>query len=245
MSRLVFVGTSDAFGAGGRRQSAIWLEAPSGNLLVDCGTTTATGLVQLGLTRDALDAVLISHFHGDHFAGIPQLLLAALYEDRRTRELTIAGPAGIEARVHELASSMGYGLADRDWSFRIRFEEIRAGREIEIGPVRVASFETLHQPETKPHGFVIATGRERIAYSGDTGWFDDLPNRVGDADVFICECTYCSEGFGLHLSHERLSAHREEFECGRMILTHLGSAMHARRNKLDFEVADDGLALEL
>jgi ribonuclease BN (tRNA processing enzyme) len=245
MSQLVFVGTSDAFGAGGRRQAAIWLRAAGGSVLIDCGTTTASGLAQLGIARDELDCVLISHFHGDHFAGIPQLLLAALYEDRRTRELRIAGPRGLEARVRALAAAMGYGLSEREWSFPIRFQELPSGREAEVGPVRVHSFETLHQAETQPHGFLISTGRERIAYSGDTGWFDDLPERVGDADLFICECTYRSEGFGLHLSHERLSAHRDEFDCGRLLLTHLGSAMHAIRQKLDFDVADDGLVVDL
>lgn len=245
MSQVVFVGTSDAFGAGGRRQAAIWLRSPDGGVLVDCGTTTASGLAELGIARDELDCILISHFHGDHFAGIPQLLLGALYEDRRTRELRIAGPRGIEARVHALAQAMGYSLTEREWSFPIRFQELPTGRETEVGPVRVQSFETLHQRETEPHGFVISTAGARIAYSGDTGWFDDLPNRVGDVDLFICECTYRSEGFGLHLSHERLVAHRDEFDCGRLLLTHLGSAMHAARKKLDFDVADDGLVVEL
>ena len=107
MSEVVFVGTSDAFGAGGRRQSALLVRAPSGGLLVDCGTTTTMGLAALGIERAEIDAVLISHFHGDHFGGIPSLLLAALYEDLRRKPLVIAGPHGIERRVHQLATAMG------------------------------------------------------------------------------------------------------------------------------------------
>jgi len=245
MSELVFVGTSDAFGAGGRRQSAILLRAPGGSVLLDCGATTTTGLAELGIERAEIASVVVSHFHGDHFAGIPGLLLAALYEDERKELLRIAGPPGVEARVRALADAMGYGLHEREWSFPIAFQEMSARGEVEVGPVRVAAFEVRHQPHTHPHGLRVSTGRERVAYSGDTGWFDELPRLVGDVDLFVCECTYHTESFGLHLSHAELLAHREEFSCGRLLLTHLGRDMVERRDELDFETADDGLVIQL
>ena len=123
MSEVVFVGTSDAFGAGGRRQSAVFLRAPTGGVLIDCGATTCAGLNELGIPREEIDTLLISHFHGDHFGGIPLLLLASLYEDQRKAPLRIAGPPGIEARVRGLAAAMGYAMEGRDWSFEISFDE--------------------------------------------------------------------------------------------------------------------------
>ncbi len=245
MSEVVFVGTSDAFGAGGRRQSALLVRAPHGSLLLDCGGTTNTGLAALGIDRDEIDAVLISHFHGDHFGGIPALLLAALYEDQRRKPLVIAGPHGIERRVHQLASAIGYGIEERDWTFPIQFMEMNVEREIEIGPTRVRSFETRHQPHTHPHGMIVRAGSHSIGYSGDTGWFDQLPRLVRNVDLFVCECTYQHSGFDFHLNYETLSAHKPEFDCGRMLLTHLGSEMSARRGQCDFETADDGLRVRL
>jgi ribonuclease BN (tRNA processing enzyme) len=245
MSEVVFVGTSDAFGAGGRRQSALLVRAPQGGLLLDCGGTTTSGLAALGIERAEIDAVLISHFHGDHFGGVPALLLAALYEDMRRKPLLIAGPHGIERRVHQLATAMGYAIEEREWSFPIEFIELQVDRETEVGPVRVRSFETRHQPHTHPHGMIVRAGSQRIGYSGDTGWFDDLPRRVGDVDLFVCECTYQHTGFDFHLNHQTLSAHKPEFDCGRMLLTHLGSEMSARRGQCDFETADDGLLVRL
>ncbi len=245
MSEIVFVGTSDAFGAGGRRQSALLIRSGGGGLLVDCGTTTGSGLADLRIERDEIDAVVVSHFHADHFGGIPLLLLAALYEDARRRPLQIAGPPGVEARVRRLAKAMGHGIEDRDWTFPIEFHELPAGRELALGPTRVVSFETHHQPDSHPHGLVIRSGRERIAYSGDTGWFDALPAQVGAADLFVCECTYHDFDFEYHLNHEELSARREAFECGRIVLTHLGAEMADRRGRCGFETADDGLAIKL
>jgi len=243
MSEALFIGTSDAFGAGGRRQSATLLRAPQGAVLIDCGATTLTGLHAVGVDRNEIDTLLVSHFHGDHFGGIPHLLLAALYEDERKHPLRIAGPAGIEKRVRMLAHAMGHAMEDREWSFPVLFEEIPPGRDVELGPVHVTSFETRHQPDSNPHGMVLQAGRQRIAYSGDTGWFDDLPARVAGADLFICECTYHSFEFEYHLNHTRLVERRDRFDCGRMVLTHLGSEMTDLRGSLEFETADDGLSI--
>jgi ribonuclease BN (tRNA processing enzyme) len=245
MSAIVFIGTSDAFGAGGRRQSAIMLRAPNGGVLLDCGMTTGTGLCDLGIERDEIDTILVSHFHADHFAGIPIILLGALYEDQRTHPIRIAGPRGIERWVRNLAAAMGYAIEDHRWPFEINFEALTAGVETEIGPVRARYFETHHQAHTDPHGMIVETGAHRIAYSGDTGWFDELPGLVAGADLFISECTNHVQSFEYHLSHEVLVDRKSEFDCGRIILTHLGSEMSRRRGRCDFETADDGFTTKL
>jgi len=245
VSELVFIGTSDAFGAGGRRQSAMLVRAPGGSVLVDCGATTSGGLSELAIARDEIDAILISHFHGDHFGGIPFLLLAALYEDERRNPLWIAGPPGIERRVRTLAAALGYAIEEREWTFPIRFEELRPGAARPIGPVGVEAFEVFHQPQTAPHGLAVRFGPQRLVYSGDTGFFPDLPDRVGDADLFVCECTYHDNDFEYHISHKELVARKHEFRCQRIILTHLGQEMLAHRGNAAFETADDGLRVRL
>ena len=245
MSDLVFIGTSDAFGSGGRRQSAAFLRAPGGGVLIDCGMTTGTGLCDLGIERDEVDTILISHFHADHFGGIPPFLLATLYEDNRRHPLRIAGPPGIQRWVHNLAATMGYAIEDREWLFDVSYTELVPGSEVEIGPVRVESFETYHQRHTHPHGMIVDTGSHKIAYSGDTGWFDELPRKVAGAELFISECTNHTDSFEYHLSHEVLVERKALFDCGRIILTHLGSEMAHRRGQCDFETADDGLALKI
>jgi ribonuclease BN (tRNA processing enzyme) len=245
MSEVVCVGTSDAFGSGGRRQSAYLVRAPAGSVLVDCGTTTGTGLAALGIPREEIDAILVSHFHGDHFGGIPLFLLAALYQDSRHKPLRIAGPPEIEARVRRAAAALGHPIEGQDWSFPIVFQELVAGRRTAVGPVTARPFETLHTPEANPHGLALDVGERRVVYSGDTGWFDALPRHAAGADFFLCECTLVHRSFEYHLSLEELAASRGAFDCGRIALTHLGEEMRSLRDHEGFEIADDGLTVKL
>jgi ribonuclease BN (tRNA processing enzyme) len=245
VSEVVFVGTSDAFGAGGRRQSAIFARGERGGMLLDCGGTTNSGLGQLGLVRDEVDVILISHFHGDHFGGIPAFLYASLYVDNRTHPIEIVGPPEVEARVHALASAMGHHLGNREWTFPIRYREIHAGQSISAGPATVEAFATQHQPEANPQGYRVRLGREQIAYSGDTGWFADLPSEIATSDLFICECTLHKASLNFHLSLEELREHRDDLDCGRLVLTHLGEEMSRERGQIEIETADDGMSIKL
>ena len=245
MKEVVFVGTSDAFGAGGRRQSAVVMRSASGTVLVDCGATTNTGLGALGIERDELDAIVVSHFHGDHFAGIPLLLLAAQYADRRSRPMLIAGPHGIETRVRELAEAMGHPMSDRQWSYPVIFQELHAGHEAEVGPVQVRSFETRHQPDTHPQGYRLTSSGRTVGYSGDTGWFAGLSEIAEGSELFICECTYRASDLDFHLNLELLEERHQSFDCGSTLLTHLGSQMAERRTDDALECADDGMIVKL
>jgi len=245
MSEVVFIGTSDAFGAGGRRQSAVFVRGERGGMLLDCGATTNTGLAQLAIPRDEIDVILVSHFHGDHFGGIPGFLYAALYADRRRHPLEIVGPPEIESRVHALATAMGHPLGNRDWTFPIHYREIHPGQTLEAGPATLRAFATAHQLEAHPQGYRVQLGRESIAYSGDTGWFDALPRAVAGSGLFICECTLERAGLDFHLSLEEIREHRDDIDCGRLMLTHLGDSMQRLRGEIEIETADDGLAVKL
>jgi ribonuclease BN (tRNA processing enzyme) len=245
VSQLVLIGTSDAFGAAGRRQSAYLLRAPSGSVLLDCGGTTSTGLSALGIERDEIDTILLTHFHADHFGGVPLFLLGAQYEDRRRRPVRIAGPPGVERRVRGAAIALGHSLDDHRLGFELIFEELPVGTSRTIGPVEARAFATFHSPDSRPHGLVLNAEGRRVAYSGDTGWFDALPGEVNGSDLFLCECTQVHREFEYHLSFEELRERNGEFDCGRLVLTHLGAAMRALGDWGGFEVADDGRVLKL
>src|SRR6266480_1677081 len=95
---VLFAGTGDAFGSGGRLQTCIAVSVDGAMVLLDCGATALVGLKRAGVDLRAIEAVAVSHLHGDHFAGLPFLVLDGQFGGRTT-DLVVAGPPGIRQRL--------------------------------------------------------------------------------------------------------------------------------------------------
>lgn len=244
-ARVIFLGSGDAFFAGGSHQAGYLVQGPDSVTLLDCGASTLAAMKQRGVEPGSIDQILISHLHGDHFAGIPFLLLAYIYEQPRQRPLRIAGPPGTEQRVRVLFATMYKDIAARPLPFALEFTELAPEAPIAFGPVRIEPFRVPHQERDISLGFGVGVGGRRIVYSGDTGWTDELIVRSRDADLFICECCYFDTRQPFHLDYRRLAEHRRRFTAKRMILTHLGQEVLTRRHEIDMELAYDGLVMEI
>src|SRR5712675_2113189 len=85
---VTLLGTGDAFASFGRSQAGYLIDAPGPGLL--------PALKGNRIPTDSFDLLLISHLHGDHFGGLPFLILEYMWETRRKKVLTIAGPAKLE-----------------------------------------------------------------------------------------------------------------------------------------------------
>ncbi|HVM96938.1 MAG TPA: MBL fold metallo-hydrolase, partial [Candidatus Acidoferrales bacterium] len=122
--RITFLGSADAFCAGGNHQAAYLVEAGGSACLLDCGATTLGGLKRHGIDASRIDAVALSHLHGDHFAGLPFLFLEYIYETPRTRPLDVAGPPGTAERVSTLFQTMYRRTGMKPLPFELRFAEL-------------------------------------------------------------------------------------------------------------------------
>ena len=243
MTELLFIGTGDAFCSGGRRNSAILVRNREHTLLLDCGPSTLLGLKELGIDPLEIDAVAISHFHGDHAAGLPFLMLDHVFERPREKPLTILGPPGIQARLESVARSFEY--PSDDWPFPVSFSEFDFNKELMAESFKLRPFPALHQVETCPHMLRVESDGRAIFFSGDTGWHEELPSHVGQVDLFICEATLYDDSFEYHMSCSRLQKERRRFDCKRMVLTHLGSEVLDNLERVDFDLAHDGLSLKI
>src|SRR3989442_7100043 len=96
--RVTVLGSGDAFGSGGRLHSAYLVETPRHTFLLDCGPTILQAFKQTGRDPGAVDFVLLSHLHGDHFGGLPFLFMEYRFEEPRSRPLAVYGPPGTERR---------------------------------------------------------------------------------------------------------------------------------------------------
>jgi ribonuclease BN (tRNA processing enzyme) len=244
-ARVTFLGTGDAFSARGGHQAAYRVDAGNSAFLLDCGSSALTSMKRECIDAGDIDLVLLSHLHGDHFAGLPYLFLELTYENHRDRPLTIAGPPGTEERVLKLYSAAYKELAARPASFETRFVEMQPGQPIQIGDVAIEPFRVPHQEKEISLGLVVSIDGRRILYSGDTGWTEELVIRSQGVDLFICECCFYETRVEYHLDYPRLHEQRHRFGCTRMVLTHLGREVQAHRDDVEIELAYDGMVVEL
>jgi len=241
-ARLTFVGSGDAFAGGGRFQACLHLEADETEpLLVDCGATSLIALKRLGIDPASIGHVALSHLHGDHFAGLPWLILDGQFA-KRTRTLAVTGPAGTRERFEQTFEALYPGSPSAERPFDTRFVEFEERVPLEFGPARITAYPVVHTPGTKPHGLRVEFANRVIAYSGDTEWTDTLPEIARGADLFVCECNFFDIKAPGHLDYQTLVQHRSELECGRIVLTHMSEQMLARVDAGDvgFEPASDG-----
>ena len=240
-----FVGCGDALGSGGRFNTCFHIAGARVNFLIDCGASSLPALKRLDIARDDIDLILITHFHGDHFGGLPFLLLDAQFT-RRTRPLVIAGPEGIETRLTQVMEALFENSSKTKQRFDLSVIALKPGETRAFGAVNVTPFPVVHGESGGPFlaHRVEAEGRV-IAYSADTEWTETLVPLARDADLFIAEAYYYDKVVKNHLSLKTLEAHLPEIKPKRLILTHMSDEMLGRLDTLDRAAANDGMIVEL
>src|SRR5882757_2159355 len=141
--RLRFVGCGDAFGSGGRFNTCFHVTGERVNFLIDCGASSLPAMKRLEIDRDAIDLILITHFHGDHFAGLPFLLLDAQFS-RRTRPLLIAGPDGIATKLPQVMEVMFEHSSKTKQRFDLAVVTLEPERISSFGEVTVTPYPVVH-----------------------------------------------------------------------------------------------------
>jgi len=243
--RVVFLGSGDSVSARGNHQASYLVCAPTTTFLLDCGAMALASMKRDGIDPAKLDYVLLSHLHGDHFAGLPYLFIEYTYERPRTRPLVIVGPPNTRERVLSLFSAAYKDLAAKPSPFPVEFIEIEPEREESLEGVRIHPFRVPHQETEISLGLLVDVAGKRILYSGDTGWTEELVHRSQGTDLFICECCYFETRRPFHLDYPQIAENRHRFGAKRMVLTHLGAEVHAHRDDIDMELAHDGLVVTL
>jgi len=243
---LQFIGCGDAFGSGGRFNTCFHLVGRDINVLIDCGATSLVSMHKFGINRNDINAIFISHFHADHIGGVPFFILEANYVLKRRHALTLAGPPGLKSRYPDIMETAYPGTKTMEWSFPVTLRELEIGKRNEIGNVQITAFHVEHDDRAGPClGFRIEAEDKVIGFSGDTQWTEALVDIGRDADLFICEAYTRDEPIKTHMALSVLEQHLAQIRPKRLILTHMGDDMLARRGKLPLETAEDGMIVKL
>ena len=246
--KLTVVGCGDAFGSGGRLQTCYHVETGGHRLLIDCGATAIIGLNRLGLDTNGIGTILISHLHGDHFAGLVWWLLHAQHVAKRSTPLVVAGPPGIQARFTAAAEALFPGSTKVPCRFEMTFTEVRAGTPLSLPFGTVHAWEVSHPSGAPSHALRLETAERTLAFTGDTEWVEPLVPCGRGSDLYIMECYAFDGPVRYHMSWQTISANLGRIGARRTMLTHMNARMLSNREKAAGQgivLAEDGLVVEV
>ena len=243
--RVRFAGCGDAFGSGGRWQTCIHLTGEDQVLLVDCGATSLVAMKAQGLDPNAVSAVVVTHLHGDHFGGLPFLILDGQFS-RRSAPLLVTGPPGTRTRLAEAMETLFPGSSRAQRRFPVQVTELApGGTPAELGAATVRGWQVEHACGAPPLAVSVRLDGVTFAYSGDTQWTPALAEAARDADLFAVEAYTFDRPVRYHLDYQTLRGHLGELQAERIVLTHMSARMLSRLADAELPAAYDGMAIDL
>jgi ribonuclease BN (tRNA processing enzyme) len=218
---LTFIGTGNGF-APTRYYSSFLL---NDRYLFDASPPLVPHLKRLGKDPRQIDVIFISHFHGDHYFGMPFLLLDYAELSRRETDLTIIGPPGLQKRL-EAATNLAFAnvFRKRDRGYQLNFVEVKNGRSGEVSGCAWTAHKLQHVPDLEAFGFRVELAGRTIAYTGDTAMCEALVPLADGADVLVIECSCWTETCGaIHMTpSDILALRRRVSPSTKFVLTHIG-----------------------
>lgn len=183
---VTVLGSGTAVPLSDRASPGLLVHVADESLLLDGGTGTLHQLARAGVTLEALDRVLYSHYHPDHVGDFPHLLFALRSpEIGRQRPLWVGGPPGL-GRHYDLLGQL-YGPWVSSLPFVLELQELKP-ETIDWGAWRLTARSVPHTDASL--AYRIDTHSGSIVYSGDTDYSEDLIALAQGADLFILECAF-------------------------------------------------------
>ena len=224
-------------------------------LLMDIGPGVLGKLQEI---QDPCDAhVVFSHLHADHCLDFPSLMVWRRFHPfapAKDRKLCF-GPSNTLPHLGRLSADRP-GEVD-DMSDTFAFSPWRVGEEHLVDRLSIAPFRALHPVEAYSLRITEHTSGKTIAYSGDTGWTEQLVECARGADVFLCEATWCG-GDGdfppdMHLTGAQAGRAARLAGVKKLILVHIPpwgdpeATLAAARAEFDgpVELGAQGLVVEV
>jgi ribonuclease BN (tRNA processing enzyme) len=246
--KLTIVGSGDAFGSGGRFNTCFMIETGGRTILLDFGASSLVALRAQAIDPNRIDAIVLTHLHGDHFGGLPFLFLDGQFLSRRTRPLVIAGPPGTRARIDALLEVFFPRSGGTPWHFPWEVIEITPKGTSEVIGLTITTAEVIHFSGAPSTAVRVSDGRSVLAYSGDTEWTDALLPIADGADLLIIECYEHVRVVTGHISWSILKTKLPDLRARRIMITHMNPSMLARveeAKELGVLIAEDGLSLDV
>jgi len=217
---LTFLGSGNAFASGGRYWSSFVADK---RYVFDAPPTLLPHLKRLQFPLTDIEVIFISHFHGDHFMGLPFLFLEYVYMTKRHSDLIIAGPPGIEEKMEDFANRCYPELHSKDAGYRRIYVDAKPNEELQAGSVTFQAIPMNHVKHSmSAFGYKARIGGKTVAYTGDTMYCEEIYELGKGADVLVVDCTYTDGSGPEHMGLDDVKVIRKRLsQETAMVLTHM------------------------
>jgi ribonuclease BN (tRNA processing enzyme) len=217
---LVFLGTGNAFAMANRYWGTILV---NNSILLDCSPITVPHMKLLNRNLTNLEFIFITHFHGDHYLGLPFLLLDYGYLDMPKRPLHIIGPEGIRSRIEQITELSFSNLVDKlVGRVDLIFHEISKAEDLVVNDLSFRAVPMAHG-NNPAFGYKLAVEGHSIAYTGDTDMGPGVLDLAKDVELLIIELSNPYQDVPGHMSLKKLKELKEKIDPSvKLALNHVG-----------------------
>lgn len=200
--KLTFIGVGSALSRK-HGNSSLLIEQDGRRLVIDCGRTVPEGLLELGLKWHDIDAVYISHPHGDHAGGIEDFAFTRMFVPPISRP-KLFGKAEMlhDLWTHTLAGGMGAGPV-RPKALEDFFDVHYVEHDFEWQGIRFELVKMKHLMPSYGLRFISPKGR-RVFYSTDACLPVPLSAAYLESDLIFHDCEITPYQSGVHAHYEDL-----------------------------------------
>ncbi len=210
------------------------------DMIVDFPNGILKQLLKTNHNLEQIDKMLITHFHGDHTADIPFLLMYKLKKGI-IKPTTIIGPIGLENKVKQLFCAYDYEFEKVEKL--VEFIELNPKDIKDVG-YKIEAVEVIHKKEKPASGYIVD---EKIGFTGDSSLCDGAEYIIKNSgNIIITDCSHI-EGNIAHLGIDNLSYLIKKYNK-KLVATHIRDNTREVLEKIELEnllLVDDGTKLKI